>query len=96
VILPVPIDLFRPYLEASNGSGNGEARQARAARRREEEEAERLYEEAVGQASSEQQALKDPDPEGPNGHAPTPTEAESALGEEELPPGDEPPRAKPS
>jgi hypothetical protein len=51
----------------------------------------------VGQASSEQQALKALDPEGPNGHAPTPpTEAESALGEEELPPGDEPPRAKPS
>jgi len=55
VILPVPIDLFRPYLGSSNGSGDGQARQAQAARRRgkEEEEAERLYEEAVGQASSE-------------------------------------------
>ncbi|MCA1838523.1 MAG: slipin family protein, partial [Actinobacteria bacterium] len=56
VILPVPIDLFRPYLTEPNGSGDGQARQARAARLREEEEAERLYEEAVGQASSEQQA----------------------------------------
>jgi regulator of protease activity HflC (stomatin/prohibitin superfamily) len=65
VILPVPIDLFRPYLGGSNGSGDGQARQARAARRsREEEEAERLYEEAVGQASSEQQAMQGLDPEG--------------------------------
>src|SRR5215216_2926205 len=55
VILPVPIDLFRPYLGSSNGSGDGQARQAQAARgrRSREEEAERLYEEAVGQASSE-------------------------------------------
>src|SRR5919107_509775 len=64
VILPVPIDLFRPYLGESNGSGDGQARQARATRPREEEEAERLYEEAVGQASSEQQAVQDMDPEG--------------------------------
>ena len=51
VILPVPIDLFRPYLGASNGSSEGQARQAQATRLREEEEAERLYEEAVGEAS---------------------------------------------
>src|SRR3954463_8350593 len=38
VILPVPIDLFRPYLEASNGSGDGHAHQPPQARRREEEE----------------------------------------------------------
>src|SRR3712207_6197421 len=59
VILPVPIDLFRPYLGGSNGSGDGQARQAQVARgrSREEEEAERLYEEAVGQAISEQQAV---------------------------------------
>src|SRR5215207_7600841 len=58
VILPVPIDLFRPYLTKANGSGDGQARQARAGRLREEEEAERLYEEAVGQASSEQQTIQ--------------------------------------
>src|SRR5215210_1106386 len=46
IILPVPVDLFRPYLEASNGSGDGHVHQPRA-RLREEEEAERLYEEAV-------------------------------------------------
>ncbi len=48
VILPVPLDLFRPYLGAPNGSGNGQARQPQA-RPRDEEEADRLYEEAVGE-----------------------------------------------
>jgi regulator of protease activity HflC (stomatin/prohibitin superfamily) len=48
VILPIPLDLFRPYLGTSNGSGDGQIRQPQA-RRREEEEAERLYEEAVGE-----------------------------------------------
>ena len=49
VIIPIPMDLFRPYLEGS-GSENGYARrEAQASRRREEEEAERLYEEAVGE-----------------------------------------------
>ncbi len=91
VILPVPIDLFRPYLGGSNGSGDGHAQQARAARLRgEEEEAERLYEEAVGQASSEQQAMQAQDPEGANGHTPTPIEDATKLGEE--PPGEEPAR----
>jgi regulator of protease activity HflC (stomatin/prohibitin superfamily) len=82
VILPVPIDLFRPYLGDSNGSDDVQARQARAARVGDEEEAERLYEEAVGQASSEQQAMGDPAPEGTNGHTPTPTEDATKLGEE--------------
>jgi regulator of protease activity HflC (stomatin/prohibitin superfamily) len=35
VILPVPIDLLRPYLGGSNGSGDGHAQQAWAARRSE-------------------------------------------------------------
>jgi regulator of protease activity HflC (stomatin/prohibitin superfamily) len=48
IILPVPIDLFKPFLESQNGFyGEG----VRAAR--EEEEAERLYEEAVGEAKRE-------------------------------------------
>jgi regulator of protease activity HflC (stomatin/prohibitin superfamily) len=94
VILPVPIDLFRPYLGGSNGSGDGQARQARAARQRsrEEEEAERLYEEAVGQASSEQQAMQGLDPEGADGHTPAPIEDATKLGEEQPPPGEEPTR----
>ena len=45
VIVPVPMDLFRPYLGGSNGSADRRA----AARRREEEGTERLYEEAVGE-----------------------------------------------
>jgi regulator of protease activity HflC (stomatin/prohibitin superfamily) len=49
VILPVPMDLFRPYLGDSNGSGDGQTLQSQA-RRRDKEEAERLYEEeAVGE-----------------------------------------------
>src|SRR5215204_4596816 len=50
IILPVPIDLFKPFLESQNGSyGEG----VRAARLEEEKEAERLYEEAVGEVTRE-------------------------------------------
>jgi regulator of protease activity HflC (stomatin/prohibitin superfamily) len=92
VILPIPIDLFRPYLGTLNGSGDGHAQGTQAAQRQEEEEAERLYEEAVGQVSSEQQAMRNLGPEGPNGRAATSIEDERELGEEPLPPGEEPPR----
>ncbi len=48
IILPVPIDLLRPYLSGPDGSrGDYEAR-AQRERLEEEEEAERTYEEAVG------------------------------------------------
>jgi regulator of protease activity HflC (stomatin/prohibitin superfamily) len=46
IILPVPIDLIRPFMESTNGA-------SRATRREEEEEAERLYEEVVGDATRE-------------------------------------------
>ncbi|MDQ4127039.1 MAG: slipin family protein [Actinomycetota bacterium] len=50
IILPVPLDLFTPFLQGQDGSyGEG----VRKARREEEEEAERLYEEAVGDAARE-------------------------------------------
>jgi hypothetical protein len=94
VILPVPIDLSRPYLGASNGFGDGQVCQSQA-QRKEEEEAERLYEEAVGEASSEQQAMQDLTPEGPNGHPSTPSEDAANLGEES-PLGGEPPRPESS
>jgi regulator of protease activity HflC (stomatin/prohibitin superfamily) len=46
VILPVPLDLFRPYL----GMGDGHRpTKPTEIRRKEEEEAEHLYEEAVGE-----------------------------------------------
>jgi regulator of protease activity HflC (stomatin/prohibitin superfamily) len=50
IVLPVPLDLFKPFLESQNGSyGQGVG----AARRAETREAERLYEEAVGEAQRE-------------------------------------------
>jgi regulator of protease activity HflC (stomatin/prohibitin superfamily) len=52
IILPVPIDLIRPFLDSQNGSGSY-GQEVRAARREEEKEAERLYEEAVGDATRE-------------------------------------------
>ena len=59
IILPVPIDLIRPFLESQDGT----PQQGRRAAQREEEEAERLYEEAVGeispQASTEEEQVPD-------------------------------------
>jgi regulator of protease activity HflC (stomatin/prohibitin superfamily) len=51
IILPIPLDLFRPYLGSQVGS-DGRSRSAQ----REEEEADRLYEEAVGDVSSSEEA----------------------------------------
>jgi regulator of protease activity HflC (stomatin/prohibitin superfamily) len=49
IILPIPIDLLRPYLEVSEGSGDGYTRKSAKELREEEEEAERMYEEAIGE-----------------------------------------------
>ena len=49
IILPVPIDLIRPFMESQDGTPHKRTRTAR----REEGEAERLYEEAVGEVSPE-------------------------------------------
>jgi hypothetical protein len=54
-IIPVPLELFRPYLQDLDGSGD--RRQSQVARRREEEEAERLYEEAVGDRPTGEESL---------------------------------------
>ena len=43
IVLPVPIDLLRPYLDRSDGYAQKSPRE----RREEAEEAERVYEEAV-------------------------------------------------
>jgi len=91
VILPVPIDLFRPYLGGSNGS-DGSSRQPQT-RREEEKEAERRYEETVGQARSEQEAVQELAPDGTNPLVtPTPVENVSSLGEEQMLSEEEPPR----
>jgi hypothetical protein len=55
VIIPVPIDLFGPYLSGSDGSGSGYARRQPApVRRREGEAAERYYEGPVGKPEGAQ------------------------------------------
>jgi hypothetical protein len=53
IILPVPIDLFKPFLESQNGASSSYGQEVRTARLEEEKEAERLYEEAVGEARRE-------------------------------------------
>jgi regulator of protease activity HflC (stomatin/prohibitin superfamily) len=56
IILPIPIDLLRPYLSVPDGSGDGSRGDYEASaqqERLEEEEAERLYEETVGDVSRE-------------------------------------------
>jgi regulator of protease activity HflC (stomatin/prohibitin superfamily) len=68
IILPVPIDLIRPFMESQDGAGTyGQG--VRAARREEEKEAERLYEEAVGEATPEVSSEEVPT-EMPDGDAP--------------------------
>src|SRR5829696_2537694 len=54
IILPVPLDMFRPFLGA--GDGNHPARQPEV-QSREEREAERRYEEAIGEVKTEEEAL---------------------------------------
>jgi regulator of protease activity HflC (stomatin/prohibitin superfamily) len=67
IILPIPLDLFKPFLESQNGaSSSGQG--VRAARREEEKEAERLYEEAVGEAAREVSS-EDVSTEMPDGEA---------------------------
>jgi hypothetical protein len=67
IVLPVPIDLFRPFLESQNGTYGQGVRAARREEEREaEREAERLYEEAVGDAAREvsDEAVPDGSPRG--------------------------------
>jgi len=94
VILPIPIDLFKPYLDAHSTNGSSKSPQVR---RKEEAEAERRYEETVGQARSEQQAMREElEPDGTNPpDAPTPAEDARSL-EDEQPLCEEPPRPGPS
>jgi hypothetical protein len=70
IILPIPLDLFRPFLESPNGTyGQG----VQAARREEEKEAEReaerLYQEAAGDAASEVSDESVPSGSNPGGGA---------------------------
>jgi len=57
IILPVPLDLFRPYLADQDGTGDGYAQVPSEERRREEAEAEHNYEEAVGERPIREEPL---------------------------------------
>ncbi len=63
IILPIPLDLFKPFMEGQDSSGQ----RSRTARL-EDEEAKRLYEEAVGEAGREVSSEAVPT-EMPNGEA---------------------------
>jgi regulator of protease activity HflC (stomatin/prohibitin superfamily) len=54
IILPIPIDLLRPYLSDSSRDGYGASEQkGEEEKRREEREAQRRYQETIGEASRE-------------------------------------------
>jgi hypothetical protein len=54
IILPVPVDLLRPYLSDSSPDGHGaSAQKGEEERRKEEREAERRYQETIGEVSRE-------------------------------------------
>jgi hypothetical protein len=53
IILPIPIDLLRPYLNQPDGSRSDYEARAQRERVEEEEEAKRLYEATVGDVSRE-------------------------------------------
>ena len=54
IVLPVPVDLLRPYLSSMpDGYGASAQQKSEEERRREEREAERRYEETIGEASRE-------------------------------------------
>ncbi len=57
IILPIPLDLFRPYLADQDSTGDGYAQVPSEERRREEAEAEHNYEEAVGERPIREEPL---------------------------------------
>jgi hypothetical protein len=52
IILPIPVDLLRPYLSQHDGYG-ASAHKSEEERRREEREAKRRYEQTIGEVSRE-------------------------------------------
>ena len=69
IVLPVPVDLLRPYLSDSSHDGYGaSAQKSEEERRREEREAERRYKETLGEVSREVSSEEVPS-EMPDGEA---------------------------
>jgi regulator of protease activity HflC (stomatin/prohibitin superfamily) len=89
LILPIPLDLFKPYL--GEYSTNGPSKSSPQVRRREEEvEAERRYEETVDQVRSEQQVMKEElGPDGGSNSPATPMPGDDGT----VPSEEEPPSA---
>jgi hypothetical protein len=76
IILPVPMDLFKPFMEGMNGSSDGFTSQKSSGRKR-EADPEKIYEEAVGAASSEVDM-----PDKPSDSSATETSTEEPAGRE--------------
>jgi hypothetical protein len=53
IILPIPIDLPKPYLESSRDGYGASEQKSEEERRREERAAQSRYEETIGEASRE-------------------------------------------
>jgi regulator of protease activity HflC (stomatin/prohibitin superfamily) len=53
IVLPVPVDLLRPYLHSLPDGYGASAQKSEVERRKEEREAQRRYEETIGEASKE-------------------------------------------
>jgi regulator of protease activity HflC (stomatin/prohibitin superfamily) len=54
IVLPVPLDLFKPYLESHNGYGTSSShKKSEEEKKREEREAEKRYQETIGQVARE-------------------------------------------
>jgi regulator of protease activity HflC (stomatin/prohibitin superfamily) len=53
IVLPIPLDLFKPYLDSSHNGYGASAQKSEEQRRREEREAERRYKETLGDVSRE-------------------------------------------
>lgn len=64
IILPVPIDLFEPFMQKMNGSNDGYSkRKSTAGSNNGEQDPEKIYEEAVGKASAEVKMPEEPSSE---------------------------------
>jgi regulator of protease activity HflC (stomatin/prohibitin superfamily) len=68
IVLPVPVDLLRPYLSSSPDGYGASAHKSEEERRREEREAERRYKETLGEVSREVSSEEVPS-EMPDGEA---------------------------
>jgi hypothetical protein len=53
IVLPVLLDLFKPFLDTSQNGHGASTYKSEEERKREEREAERRYQETIGQAAKE-------------------------------------------